>query len=176
MKYTIILILLLLVSCAQHTHHKISSKPITLANIQGKYLNKGSLSNGNFGGFFSSILFPEINNHDEIEIIKVKITDKKIIWYGYNKEIEIIKKEYLKTKDFEIKENAMVFSNSVGCFSCGETGAMHVGVSQKGIMLYLTDSDDIILRFYEKGIILILLLPIPAPVITETDILFKKIF
>ncbi len=175
---TIILSIILFISgCSNYSHHEnveLVTKTISFDSIEGTYSNKGLSPSGVHTKSLSKFIFPDYNSHQSIEKIKVVVDGSNVICTAIDSSGDIFSKTYIEGEHFSFEGNRILLSSNLSCFSCDEAGAMHFGIGIKNQSLYLTTNGDALLRSNEKGVAAIILMPIPFPLIEESDALFRR--
>jgi len=150
--------------------------------ISGVYENadyekkrEGSKSGSVQHRYLSEFIFPSLTNHDEIDRIKVDAGAEKVTVSALNNNVQIYKKEFVEGKHYHLKGNSISIDSKLGCFGCSGQGAFHFGLSKLNYSLYLSTEGDAILRHNEKGVAVIVILPVPLLLEEEFDYLFKRI-
>ncbi len=178
MRKTIILpLIFLIVGCSNYSHHEnveLVTTIISFDSIEGIYSNKGLSPGGIHTKLLSKFIFPDYKNHQNIEKIRVVVDETNVICTAIGSSGDIFSKTYREGEHFSLEENRISLGSNLSCFSCDEAGAMHLAIGIKNQSLYLTIDGDALLRSNEKGIAAIILMPIPFPVIEESDVLFKR--
>lgn len=148
---------------------------LTLPKLAGTYQNQGQSIDGSPQLFMSALLLPSLLEHEDIDQVKLSGTDQVLRCSALKNGELVARASYRLGEHIKLKDNALALTKKVGCMGCSEGGGLSLVKPKVRQALYLTESGDAVVRSHERGLMVVMMMPLPRPVVDQDDLLFRRL-